>query len=392
LKIDVTRELRDEVTAVHDWACEQIARTASRLEGGREFPHVTDDGRWRTWPADVYAGWDGDNWSHGNWTCGFWVGLLWLAFLRTGDTRFEGWARYFGDLVAPRQHDENTHDIGFISYPSFSLGHWVTGDEDLKEPAVQAARTLATRFNRRGKYLQAWGPLDHPLAKASTAIDTMMNLPLLWWASRATEEPEFADVARAHAATSARYYLRPDGSTYHIYSFDPDTGEGIEGGTYQGANPDSTWSRGVTWGIYGWALAYREHRDPVFLQAAERAAEYFVGALPGDLVPPWDFADRDPVAPKDSSATAICANAFLELGELHPDPLRRAYYHNLAEAMLASLCDGYLGRGKEGEEGILLHSAYSVPHNDGVDSSVMWGEWFFVRAVSSLTTRSIPIP
>jgi unsaturated chondroitin disaccharide hydrolase len=392
LKIDVTRELRDEVTAVHDWACEQIARTASRLEGGREFPHVTDDGRWRTWPADVYAGWDGDNWSHGNWTCGFWVGLLWLAFLRTGDTRFEEWARYFGDLVAPRQHDENTHDIGFISYPSFSLGHWVTGDEDLKEPAVQAARTLATRFNRRGKYLQAWGPLDHPLAKASTAIDTMMNLPLLWWASRATEEPEFADVAHAHAATSARYYLRPDGSTYHIYSFDPDTGEGIEGGTYQGANPDSTWSRGVTWGIYGWALAYREHRDPVFLQAAERAAEYFVGALPGDLVPPWDFADRDPVAPKDSSATAICANAFLELGELHPDPLRRAYYHNLAEAMLASLCDGYLGRGKEGEEGILLHSAYSVPHNDGVDSSVMWGEWFFVRAVSSLTTGSIPIP
>jgi unsaturated chondroitin disaccharide hydrolase len=392
LKIDVTRELRDEVTAVHDWACEQIARTASRLEGGREFPHVTDDGRWRTWPADVYAGWDGDNWSHGNWTCGFWVGLLWLAFLRTGDTRFEEWARYFGDLVAPRQHDENTHDIGFISYPSFSLGHWVTGDEDLKEPAVQAARTLATRFNRRGKYLQAWGPLDHPLAKASTAIDTMMNLPLLWWASRATEEPEFADVARAHAATSARYYLRPDGSTYHIYSFDPDTGEGIEGGTYQGANPDSIWSRGVTWGIYGWALAYREHRDPVFLQAAERAAEYFVGALPGDLVPPWDFADRDPVAPKDSSATAICANAFLELGELHPDPLRRAYYHNLAEAMLASLCDGYLGRGKEGEEGILLHSAYSVPHNDGVDSSVMWGEWFFVRAVSSLTTGSIPIP
>jgi unsaturated chondroitin disaccharide hydrolase len=392
LKIDVTRELRDEVTAVHDWACEQIARTASRLEGGREFPHVTDDGRWRTWPADVYAGWDGDNWSHGNWTCGFWVGLLWLAFLRTGDTRFEEWARYFGDLVAPRQHDENTHDIGFISYPSFSLGHWVTGDEDLKEPAVQAARTLATRFNRRGKYLQAWGPLDHPLAKASTAIDTMMNLPLLWWASRATEEPEFADVARAHAATSARYYLRPDGSTYHIYSFDPDTGEGIEGGTYQGANPDSTWSRGVTWGIYGWALAYREHRDPVFLQAAERAAEYFVGALPGDLVPPWDFADRDPVAPKDSSATAICANAFLELGELHPDPLRRAYYHNLAEAMLASLCDGYLGRGKEGEDGILLHSAYSVPHNDGVDSSVMWGEWFFVRAVSSLTTGSIPIP
>jgi unsaturated chondroitin disaccharide hydrolase len=317
---------------------------------------------------------------------------LWLALSRTHDPRFEEWARYFGDLVAPRQRDENTHDIGFIFYPSFALGHWVTGDEKLSEPAVLAARTLITRFNPRGAYLQAWGPLDHPRARASTAIDTMMNLPLLWWASRITKEPEFAEIARAHAATSARYYLRPDGSTYHIYTFDPDTGAGIEGGTYQGANPDSTWSRGVTWGIYGWALAYREHRDPAFLEAAEKAAGYFVGALPADLVPPWDFADGDPSAPKDSSATAICVNAFLELGEVHPDALQRAYYRGIAEAMLASLCRDYLGRDEEEGEGILLHSAYSVPHNDGVDSSVMWGEWFFLRAVSHLTTDPVPIP
>jgi len=386
------KEFRGELAAVYDWACDQIAQTADRLEGGEEFPHVTDDGRWRTWPADVYAGWDGDSWSHGNWTCGFWVGLLWLAFLRTRDPRFEEWARYFGDLVAPRQHDENTHDIGFVFYPSFALGPWITGDEKLREPAVQAARTLITRFNQRGGYLQAWGPLDHPLARGSTAIDTMMNLPLLWWASLITKEPEFAEIARAHAATSARYYLRPDGSTYHIYTFDPDTGDGIEGGTYQGANPDSTWSRGVTWGIYGWALAYREHRDPAFLEAAEKAADYFVGALPADLVPPWDFADDDPSAPKDSSATAICVNAFLELGEVHPDALRRAYYRSMASAMLASLCRDYLGRDEEGEEGILLHSAYSVPHNDGVDSSVMWGEWFFLRAVSYLAADPVPIP
>jgi unsaturated chondroitin disaccharide hydrolase len=384
-------ELRDELAGAYDRACEQIARTATRLGVGCEFPHVTDDGRWRTWPADVYAGWEGDAWSHGNWTCGFWVGLLWLAFMRTRELRFEQWARYFGDLVVPRQHDENTHDIGFIFYPSFALGYEITGDENLRGPAVQAARTLLTRFNLNREYLQAWGPLDHPLARRSTAIDTMMNLPLLWWASRATKDPEFANVARAHAATSARYYLRPDGSTYHIYSFDADTGAGIEGGTYQGANPDSTWSRGVTWGIYGWTLAFREHRDPAFLEAAEKAANYFTGALPEDLIPPWDFADEDPSAPKDSSATAICANAFLELGKIHPDPARRTYYRATAEAMLASLCRDYLRRDTQGE-GTLLHSAYSVPHQDGVDSSTMWGEWFFLRAISHLTSGPVSLP
>ncbi len=383
---------RDELAGVYDWACDQISRTAARLEGGREFPHVTNGGRWRTWPADVYAGWEGEDWSHGNWTCGFWVGLLWLAFLRSGDPRFEAWARQFGGLVAPRQHDENTHDIGFIFYPSFALGYEITGDETLEGPALQAARTLLTRFNPEGEYLQAWGPLDHALARRSTAIDTMMNLPLLWWASRISGEPDFADVARAHAATSARYYLRSDGSTYHIYTFDPDTGAGIEGGTYQGANPDSTWSRGVTWGIYGWTLAYREHRDPTFLEAAERAANFFTDALPADLVPPWDFADEDPTAPKDSSATAICANALLELGEIHPDPSRREDYLDLAKAMLASLCRDYLGRDSATEEGILLHSAYSVPHQDGTDSSVMWGDWFFLRAVSHLTNGPLRLP
>ncbi|MGH2351541.1 MAG: glycoside hydrolase family 88 protein [Chloroflexota bacterium] len=382
-----------ETFDVYDWAVSQVERTAARLhaEGGRTFPHVTDGGRWRTWPADVYAGWDGDRWSHGNWTCGFWVGLLWLAYLRTGEARFERWARAFGELVAPRQDDQNTHDLGFVFYPSFALGHWITGDESLKAPAVRAARTLLKRFNPQGRYLQAWGPLDHPLARRSTAIDTMMNLPLLWWAARVTGEPAFAEAARAHAATSATHYLRPDGSTYHTFTFDPDTGTPLGGGTYQGASADSAWSRGVAWGLYGWALAYREHRDPTFLSAAMRAAAYFLRALPPDLVPPWDFADADPAAPRDSSASAICANALLELGQVHPDAAQRQHFTAHGRAMLEALCRGYLARGT-GEDGLLGHAVYSKPHQDAVDSAVIWGDWFFLRALAHLTIGPVPLP
>jgi unsaturated chondroitin disaccharide hydrolase len=283
--------------------------------------------------------------------------------------------------------------IGFVFYPSFALGAWVADDDALKGPALTAAETLTTRFNPRGRFLQAWGPHDHPLARRSTAIDTMMNLPLLWWAARETGDARFAEIARAHAETSARHYLRPDGSTYHTYAFDSETGAPLGGGTYQGAGTDSAWSRGVGWGVYGWALAYREHGDPFFLEAAERAARYYVGAIPGDLVPLWDFADPSPDGPRDSSATAIVAGSFLELGGIHPDPLKRTYYHGLAEAMLASLCADYTGRGQEDrEEGLLLHSAYSVPHRDAVDSAVMWGDWFFLRAVAHLTNGPIPVP
>jgi unsaturated chondroitin disaccharide hydrolase len=383
---------RNELLAVYDSACNQIADVAERLDGTEQFPHVTDNARWRTWRADVYAGWEGEQWSHGNWTCGFWVGLLWFAFLRTRDDRFYDWACHFGELVAPRMHDQNTHDIGYVFYPSFALGYWITDSDALKTPAIEAARTLLKRYNRQGRYLQAWGPLDHPLARRSTAIDTMMNLPLLWWATKTTGDPQFAEVAKAHAETSAKYYLRPDGSTYHTYSFDPETGAGIEGGTYQGASSESAWSRGIAWGIYGWTLAYREHGNPTFLDAAQLAARYFVSGLPADLVPPWDFADRREAPPVDSSATAICANAFLELGNIHPDRLERSYYRALAEAMMASLCSRYSSRHHETEEGILLHSAYSVPHNDGVDSAVMWGDWFFVRALADMTLGPVPIP
>lgn len=377
---------------LYDRACDRIAAVATRLEGTGEFPHVTEEGQWRTWPADVYAGWEGDKWSHGNWTCGFWVGLLWLAYLHTRESRFESWARSFGELIAPRKTDGNTHDIGFVFYPSFALGAWVAGDDQLKAPAIEAARTLMTRFNRQGRYLQAWGPLDHPLARRSTAIDTMMNLPLLWWAARETGDGQFAEVARAHAETSSRSYLRADGSTFHTFEFDPETGQGVGGGTYQGAGTDSAWSRGVAWGIAGWALAYREHKDPFFLDASERAAAFYVGALPGDLVPPWDFADRSAAAPKDSSATAIVASGFLALAEIHPDPLKRAYYRAMAEAMVASMAFGYTDWETEEQEGILLHSAYSVPHQDGVDSAVMWGDWFFLRSIATLVIGPVPIP
>ena len=36
-------------------------------------------------------------------------------------------------------------------------------------------------------------------------------------------------------------------------------------------------------------MAYRESGDQRFLDTARRTADYFIGHLPGDRIPYWDF-------------------------------------------------------------------------------------------------------
>lgn len=36
----------------------------------------------------------------------------------------------------------------------------------------------------------------------------MMNLPLLYWASEQTNDPRFAQIARLHADTTQKYFVR----------------------------------------------------------------------------------------------------------------------------------------------------------------------------------------
>ena len=117
---------------------------------------------------------------NGGWVGGHWVGILWLAYARTRETVFERAARQCAARLAHRQHDTTTHDLGFLFELSHVLGNQLTGDESLKAPAVAAARTLCQRFNERGSYFQAWGPLDsQPKLRGRTIIDQSRALPVL---------------------------------------------------------------------------------------------------------------------------------------------------------------------------------------------------------------------
>lgn len=353
---------------------------------GEKFPHVTaPDGSWVTLPASLSAGYTPTGWSHGNWTCGFWVGMLLAAYLRKQEQKFLDAAHSRMRLVAGRAEDPNTHDIGFIFLGSAIPLHHITGEHGAADVARAAAIRLRDRLvtTKNGAYIAAWGPLSDPRGRASSAIDTMANLPLLYWATAQSGDMTYQHAAEAHAKKTREAFVRADYSTFHAVEYDPASGERRRGFTFQGYADDSFWSRGNSWAAYGYAATAEATGQTEYLTLAERVAQAFLDKLPVDLIPPWDFSDPDPKALRDSAAAAAMASAIVDIASLHPDGARSRHWFDRAIALLTALCDRCLAT-EEKHRGILKHGCYSKPHNEGVDSAVMFGDFFFVEAVCKL--------
>jgi unsaturated chondroitin disaccharide hydrolase len=365
---------------------EQMARKVAEDEPtlGVEFPYVTaPDGSWIRLPASLSAGYSGSSWSHGNWLCGFWVGLLLASYRTTGDKKYLTWARERMRLVAQRAEDPNTHDIGFIFDSSAIPGFEITGDRWYGDIALAAAGKLRARLvnTRNGAYLASWGPLDDPRGRCSSAIDTMANLPLLYWAANYSGDGSFRLAAEAHAEMTASAFIRADDSTYHAVEYDVATGERKRAYTFQGASDESAWSRGQGWAIYGYVNSARATGKRKYLDLAERLAAYYIKRLDGRQVPPWDFdAIGTDARIKDTAAAAVVSSALLELGRLHPDPAAAAKWSGHGLAMLETLCREEFAS-EASHRGLLKHSCYSKPHNEGVDGATMFGDFFFAEAL-----------
>ena len=353
---------------------------------GVAFPYATGPGgAWRTMPASRSAGYDGAAWSHGNWFCGFWVGLLIACYLHTGEARFLALARERMRLIAPRSEDPNTHDIGFIFCSSAIPAHRVTGENWFADLAMRAAGRLRARLvtTPKGAYVSSWGPLDDDRGRRSSAIDTMANLPLLYWAADHGGDASFRLVGEAHARMTRQAFIRADFSTYHAVEYG-DAGEPARGFTFQGHADESCWSRGQGWAIYGYAATAGATGSRDHLALAEALGRYYLRRLGAHPIPYWDFDDPAiPDAPRDSSAAAIVAAGFLTMSRLHPDPAESDRWVRHALTMLESLCNDYLAREEE-HRGLLKHGCYSMPHGDGVDSAVLFGDYFFVEALLSV--------
>ncbi len=298
-------------------------------------------------------------------------------------------------LVAPRCQDPNTHDIGFIFWSSAVPAHHVTGEGWFADLAVRAATRLRARLvtTPGGAYLSSWGPLDDRRGRLSSAIDTMANLPLLYWAADHVDDGSFRLAGEAHARTTREAFIRTDFSTFHAVEYDEE-GRRARGFTFQGYADDSLWSRGQAWAIYGYAAAAAATRNGTYLDLAEALGRRYLERLGDHPVPFWDFDDPAiPDAPRDSSAAAIVAAGFLTMARLHSDSGEGDTWSRQALVMLECLCTDYIAR-EEWHRGLLRHGCYSIPHRDGVDSAVLFGDYFFVEALmSALTPRAfLPEP
>lgn len=357
----------------------------------RRYPHYSENGSWELLDASQMSSWSTGTYEHGNWTAGFWFGSMWLAALGDEDERPAQLAASRIGVLHERANDHTTHDLGFLFYPSVVLGYQCgfLHEGDI-EPALAAARMTARRFNGQGRYIQAFGPVGEGRSAGTSTVDTLMNLPLLWWAHQVTGDPRLLEVARHHARTSARLLIRPDGSTVHLMLLDPESGAFVAESTLQGASATSAWSRGSAWAVCGLAWAYAATGEIELLNAAERSAAYYDRMSGKQDLPPWDFSAEDPAAPRDASAAAGVALGYLILAGYHPDPEARARFNQAGRSLLETVTRSALNR-DDRVHGILLRSNYSVPHNRGVDGATAWGDFYYGLAMA-VAHRRLTLP
>lgn len=327
-----------------------------------------------------------------DWTTGFWTGEIWLAYEFTKDERLrqagEIQIKDFLDRIDNRI-DVETHDLGFLYSPSCVAGYKLTGSREGREAALKAAAELITRFHKKGEFIQAWGPLGAP-DNYRLIIDCLLNLPLLYWATDETGDETYREIAEKHIHTALSNVIREDFSTWHTFFFNMETGEPDHGATCQGYRDGSAWARGQAWGIYGTAIGYKYTKRQEYIDIFKGVTDYYLRHLPKDLVPFWDleFGDGDD-QPRDSSSASIAACGMLEMAK-YMEPEDAAYYTGIAKKFMKSVKDHYAVTDFTSSNGLVLHSTYSnhSPYNTcnhyGVDECNIWGDYFYMEALTRL--------
>lgn len=312
-----------------------------------------------------------------DWTSGFFPGSLWLMYENTKDTVWKARAEQWTSALESQKTNTSTHDVGFILYSSYGTGFRLTGNENYKAILLQGAKSLSTRFNSIVGAIKSWdnkAPYTFPVI-----IDNMMNLEILFWATKISGDSSYYKIAVKHALTTIANHFRTDNSSYHVVDYNPLNGSILSKGTYQGLNNLSDWARGQAWGLYGFTMCYRETGDVRFLNMAKKIADFYLSHpnTPSDLVPYWDF---DAFDYRDASAASIASSGLLELSRFTSD--KSTEYYNFGIKILKSLCSvTYSASLGTNNNFILKHSVGNKPKNSEINTPLCYADYYFIQGL-----------
>ena len=312
-----------------------------------------------------------------DWTSGFFPGSLWYVYEFTGDEAVKAEAVKFTELLNPIRKYTGTHDLGFMMNCSYGNALRFSPSDTIPAVLVETADNLCSRFDEGVGCIRSWdfGHWNFPVI-----IDNMMNLDLLFSASKLTGNPYYKAIAIKHADTTMPNHFREDHTCWHVVSYNNDgTVEMKE--TFQGKNHDSSWARGQAWAVYGYTATYRETGDRKYLDFAINIADMIMSKVTTeDAIPYWDY-DAPVLAdtPRDASAAAVTACGLLELSTFAPDGQK---YFDYAEKILKSLSsDAYLAAPGENQGFVLMHSTGSLAHGSEIDVPLNYADYYYLEGL-----------
>ena len=367
-----------------EWSMRILEKIDVKIEAqcGRSeniIPYIPVNGRY------VDKGEENLSW----WTNGFWGGILWQMYHATKKDIYRMQAEQLEVRLDEAMSDYTGlhHDVGFQWLHTAVANYRLTGNDQSRIRGLHAANLLAGRFNPSGKFINAWNGERSGLM----IIDCLMNLPLLHWANEVAGLVHMGDIAKMHAKSTLKHLLRPDGTALHIGRMDVKTGELIESLTGQGFGPNSAWSRGNSWALYGFALSYRYTKDISFLDAAKKVAHHFMAQMSRtEYIPVVDFrAPSEPVR-YDTTAGMCAACGLLEIAR-HVPELEQDFYREFAFKMVQSAERKYANWELD-EDAIMGYGTVGYHYEqEDIHVPIIYGDYFFIEAILRLQEKDFLI-
>ena len=325
--------------------------------------------------------------ANNNWISGMYTGSYLMAYQLTGDEWFADVVNQHVESYATREANKvgmDDHDVGFVFMPSCVGAYKVLGNENARDIALRAVQYYyGTSYSKDGEFIirshKSWASGSG----CRTMIDSMMNSTLFFWAEGEGGALDYYYAGREHTYTTIDLIVRDDGSTYHHYQFDPATAEPVKGLTWQGYADESCWSRGQSWGVYGFSIAYNYVKSKKIYDAQREVTYYMLNHLPADLIPYWDYTFTSGDEPRDASAAAIAICGMLDMASYLPkNSAQRLIYESAAAQMMEALIDNCTGDIGVEYDGLLHSVTHGVPQNRAIEECAPYADYFYLEALA----------